>query len=102
MRSSEKKNYLHMLKIVQTSAFKKHLKQCRKRGLDMAALEEVISMLQRREELPEKYRDHALSGDRIGQRDCHIKPDWILIYRIREDVLVLQLLDTGSHSDLSL
>lgn len=91
-----------MLKIAQTSVFKKHLKQCRKRGWDMEALEEVIEILQQRKTLPEKYRDHALSGDRIGQRDCHIKPDWVLIYRIREDVLILQLLDTGSHSDLSL
>lgn len=91
-----------MLEITQTSIFKKHLKQCRKRGWDMSALEDVVGILQREEALPEKYRDHALSGNRIGQRDCHVKPDWVLIYRIREDALILQLLDTGSHSDLSL
>jgi mRNA interferase YafQ len=68
----------------------------------MSALEDVVDTLQREETLPEKYRDYALSGDRIGQRDCHIKPDWVLIYRIRKDALILQLLDTGSHSDLSL
>lgn len=91
-----------MLEIVQTKLFKKHLKQCLRRGWDVSAIDEVVKMLQNRETLPEKYRDHALSGDRVGQRDCHIKPDWVLIYRIREDVLILQLLDTGSHSDLSL
>ena len=89
-----------MLEIVQTNLFKKQLKRCRKRGWDMSALERVVGMLQRQEDLPEAYRDHGLSGDREGQRDCHVKPDWILIYRIREDVLILQLLETGSHSDI--
>ena len=91
-----------MLEIVRTNLFKKQLKQCRKRGWDMDAMQTVVDMLQKGEMLPEKYRDHALSGDRNGQRDCHIKPDWVLIYRIREDVLILQLLETGNHSDLSL
>jgi mRNA interferase YafQ len=91
-----------MLRIAQTNLFKRQMKQCRKRGWDMDAMNKVVSMLQRGETLPEKHRDHALSGDRIGQRDCHVKPDWILIYRVREDVLILQLLETGSHSDLSL
>jgi mRNA interferase YafQ len=91
-----------MLKIAQTNLFKKQLKRCRRRGWDMDAMSEVIGMLQRGETLPEKYQDHTLSGDRIGQRDCHIKPDWVLIYRVREDALILQLLETGSHSDLSL
>jgi mRNA interferase YafQ len=68
----------------------------------MNAIDSVVGMLQREEVLPEACRDHALSGDRIGQRDCHIKPDWILIYRVRRDVLILQLLETGSHTDLSL
>lgn len=102
MQRSKKRINQPMLKIVQTSIFKKHLKQCRRRSWDMTALEDVVGMLQRGETLSEKYRDHALSGDRIDQRDCHVKPDWILIYRIREDALILQLLDTGSHSDLPL
>lgn len=68
----------------------------------MDALDKVVTILQNGEVLPEKHRDHALSGDRAGQRDCHIRPDLILIYRIRKDVLILQLLETGSHSDLSL
>lgn len=90
-----------MLEIVQTRTFKKHLRLCLTRGWDMSTLDEVVSMLHREEALPEKYRDHALSGDRIGQRDCHIEPGWVLIYRIREDVLILQLLDMGSHANLS-
>ncbi|MDR1271966.1 MAG: type II toxin-antitoxin system YafQ family toxin [Clostridiales Family XIII bacterium] len=91
-----------MLRIAQTNLFKKQIKQCRKRGWDMGSMSKVVNMLQKGEALPERHRDHALSGDRTGQRDCHVKPDWILIYRVREDVLVLQLLETGSHSDLSL
>jgi mRNA interferase YafQ len=91
-----------MLKIAQTSLFRRQLKQCRKRRWNMSTLEDVVTMLQKEEPLPERHRDYALSGDRTGQRDCHIKPDWILIYRIRSDALVLQLLETGSHSDLSL
>ena len=66
----------------------------------MSELDRVVEMLQRQEVLPEKYRDHGLSGERAGQRDCLIGPDWVLIYRIRKEVLILQLLETGSHSDL--
>ncbi len=91
-----------MLDIVQTSLFRKQLKRCKKRGLDLSELSQVVGMLQNREKLPTKYRDHALTGDRLGQRDCHINPDWILIYRIREDILILELLETGSHSDLGI
>lgn len=91
-----------MLEIAQTNLFKRQLKKCRKRGWDVSELEEVVALLQQQKELPAKYRDHALSGDRAGQRDCHIKSDWILIYAVRENVLILQLLATGSHADLDL
>jgi len=91
-----------MLRIAQTNTFKRQLKRCRKRGWALNELEKVIYMLQSEQPLPEKYRDHALSGDRAGQRDCHIKPDWVLIYSIRNDVMVLLLLATGTHSDLDL
>lgn len=57
-------------------------------------------MLQRQEVLPARYRDHALTADRAGLRDCHIRPDWVLIYEVREVELVLLLVETGSHSDL--
>jgi mRNA interferase YafQ len=91
-----------MLAIAQTNLFKKQLKQARKRGWNMDDLAAVVELLQREEQLPERYRDHALSGDRAGQRDCHVKPDWVLIYKVRSEVLVLELLETGTHSDLGL
>ena len=83
-----------------TSQFKKDYKLAMKRGLKISLLDEVIALLSRGEELPEKYRDHALIGNWLGHRECHILPDWLLIYRIENDVLVLTLSRTGSHSDL--
>ena len=71
-----------------------------KRGLRIALLEEVVERLAMGEPLPEKNRDHALTGDWVGHRECHIQPDWLLIYRMEGDVLVLTLTRTGSHSDL--
>lgn len=83
-----------------TSQFKKDYKLAMKRGLKISLLDEVIALLSKGEEMPEKYRDHALIGNWLGHRDCHILPDWLLIYRIENDVLVLTLSRTGSHSDL--
>jgi len=91
-----------MLDIVQTTLFNKQLKKCRRRGLDFDEFGKVVGLLQRQQELPPRYHDHALSGNRAGLRDCHIKPDWVLIYEVREAELVLLLVETGSHSDLSL
>jgi mRNA interferase YafQ len=70
------------------------------RGKDIGKLNKVVSMLANGETLPPKYRDHALSGDLAGLRDCHIESDWLLLYYIEHDVLVLTLTDTGTHSDL--
>lgn len=83
-----------------TSRFKKDYKLAIKRGLNIKLLEEVITMLALGETLPEKYKDHPLSGDWVGHRECHILPDWLLIYRVEDDVLVLTLSRTGTHSDL--
>ena len=83
-----------------TSQFKKDYKLAMKRGLSISLPDEVITLLSKGEELPEKYRDHALIGNWLGHRECHILPDWLLIYRIENDVLVLTLSRTGSHSDL--
>lgn len=83
-----------------TSQFKKDYKLAIKRGLKMNLLEEVITTLAMGEPLPECNKDHILTGNWIGHRECHIQPDWLLIYRIDEDVLVLTLTRTGSHSDL--
>lgn len=84
----------------QTGIFRKDLKRAKKRGLDLNLLSEVVDLLQKGETLPEKYKDHMLTGNWIGHRECHIQPDWLLIYRIIEDKLILSLVRTGSHSDL--
>ena len=91
-----------MLDIVISSKCRKDLKRARRRGLDRDAFFAVVEMLRRRETLPVRYRDHALTADRAGLRDCHIRPDWVLIYQIRETELVLVLVETGSHADLGL
>jgi mRNA interferase YafQ len=83
-----------------TTAFKKDYKLAKKRGLKIDLLKDLIASLAMGETLPEKSKDHALSGDWIGHRECHVQPDWLLIYRIEDDVLVLTLTRTGTHSDL--
>ena len=72
----------------------------KKRGLDIRLLDNVIDMLRQGQTLDIKYRDHALTGNYEGYSECHIKPDWLLIYYIENDILTLTLSDTGSHSDL--
>ena len=89
-----------VLHLKQTSQFKKDLRRMVKRGADMKLLDEVVSLLLRQEVLPENYKDHPLTGNWSGYRDCHIEPDWILIYRIEEDSLVLLATRTGTHSDI--
>lgn len=86
--------------IVWTTRFKKDYKLALKRNLNIELLDEIIRALSRGETLPEKNKDHELTGGWTGHRECHIQPDWLLIYRIEDDVLVLTLSRTGSHSDL--
>ena len=86
--------------IVWTTQFKKDYKLALKRHMDIALLDDIIRILSRGEPLPEKNRDQALTGDWVGHRECHILPDWLLVYRIENDVLVLTLARTGTHSDL--
>ena len=83
-----------------TSQFKKEFKLAMKRGLNIDRLETVIATLALEEPLPDKNKDHALTGNWIGHRECHILPDWLLIYRIEEEVLILILARSGTHSDL--
>lgn len=83
-----------------TGKFKKSYKLAKKRGLDISLLEEVISKLQQGESMETKYRDHELKGKFAGFRECHIQPDWLLMYLIEDDILTLTLVDTGSHADL--
>ena len=89
-----------MLSIVISNQFKKDLKLAKKRGLKINHLKEVIDTLANRETLNEKYRDHNLSGEYSGFRECHIEPDWLLIYRVEDRELELFLFRTGSHPDL--
>ncbi len=86
--------------VKNTSAFKKDYKRAKRRGLDIAKLQRVVDLLANGESLPESLRDHALTGNWAHHRECHVAPDWLLIYQICENVLVLELTRTGSHSDL--
>ena len=86
--------------IVWTTQFKKDYKLALKRHMAIELLDNIIRMLSRGETLPEKNKDHPLTGDWVGHRECHILPDWLLVYRIDDDVLVLTLARTGTHSDL--
>ena len=87
-------------KIERTTQFKKDFKLAEKQGLDMSELSEVVRRLADGEDLPKEYLDHELQGKYKGYRECHIEPDWLLIYKITESVLVLSLVRTGSHSRL--
>ncbi len=89
-----------MLDLVTTTQFRKDLKRLRKRGVNMTRLDEVLQTLCAESPLPEKHRDHALVGDCIGFRECHVTPDWLLIYAIDKDRLILTASRTGSHADL--
>ena len=77
-----------------------NIKFMKKRGKDLDKLTVVLKLLQNGEELPAKYKDHALTGNYIGCRECHIEPDWLLVYEIINEELIILLLTTGSHSDL--
>ena len=87
-------------KIKFTSGFKKDLKQAKKQGKDIEKLFDVIEKIAKDETLDERYRDHSLVGNYKGTRECHIEPDFLLIHEKIEEVLVLSLVRTGSHSDL--
>ncbi len=86
--------------LVLSNRFKKDLKQCVKRNLDISKMNVVVEMLLAGKQLPEKYQDHSITGNWIGYRECHIQPDWLLVYHIEDDLLVLTLTRTGTHSDL--
>jgi mRNA interferase YafQ len=89
-----------MFDVKYTTRFKKDYKLLKKRGYDMNKLLDVIDILREGSELPPQYKDHPLHGDYEGHRDCHIEPDWILIYYKNENSLVLSLTRTGTHSDV--
>lgn len=89
-----------MLTIKPTTRFQKDVKRAQRRGYDMSLLADIIRKLASGEALPAKNRDHALSGNYAGCRECHITPDWLLIYEVEEQQLFLYLTRTGTHSDL--
>ena len=89
-----------MLTIRYETSFKKDFKRIIKRGYDIKLFEEVVGLLANRKTLPDKYRDHRLSDNYSDFRECHITPDWLLIYKIDDEELILYLTRTGTHSDL--
>lgn len=89
-----------MLEIIPSNQFKKDLKLAKKRGLNLSLLRDVINTLAQHQKLEAKYRDHSLTGEYRNFRECHIQPDWLLVYRIDNDALSLFLFRTGTHSDL--
>lgn len=89
-----------MLTIKYQSAFKKDYKCIQKRGYDLSLLEDVITKLAEQKQLEPARQDHALSGNWKGFRECHIAPDWLLIYQVRENELLLVLTLTGTHAEL--
>ena len=88
------------LDVVLSNRFKKDLKLAKKCGYDLDLLDEVVTTLSTNQSLDEKYHDHPLSGDYAGFRECHIQPDWLLVYRIDHEEAFLLLSRTGTHSDL--
>ena len=89
-----------MLTIKYHTLFKKDFKRIKKRGYDISRLEKIVELLANEVPLPEQFKDHNLSGNYHGFRECHIAPDWLLIYQVNNNELVLVLSRTGSHSDL--
>ena len=86
--------------VKRSPRFERDLKKAEKRGLDINEVEALIVKLSKGEQLEPKYKDHALHGDRKGYRECHINPDWLLVYKRYENELILLLYRTGMHSDL--
>ena len=91
-----------MLRIEFTRQFKKDYKLALKRGCNPVELQKVLTYLSAEQELPPQYKDHLLKNSRNyqGMRECHIEPDWLLIYKIQDELLILKLIRTGIHSDL--
>lgn len=91
-----------MYKIQFTSKMKKDVKRMKKRGRDISKLTSVLSILASgaHAHLPERFHDHQLSGNMSDFRECHIEPDWLLVYRLEDDELILIATETGTHADL--
>ena len=88
------------MKFETTGQYRKDIKRIKKQGLDLSLLDDVVHVLLKGEMLDPKYKDHALQGNYVGHRECHIKPDWLLIYAINKGELILTATRAGSHSEL--
>ena len=91
---------ISLLTVKYSNLFKKDYKLMKKRGRNMKLLQEVVEILANNKALPVKYKDHILLGNFSGYRECHIQPDWLLIYKIDKNELILTAFRTGTHSDL--
>ena len=89
-----------MYHVDYTKTFKKGLKRCEKRGLNLLKIFDAIKHLEASGSLPSSYRPHKLKGNRDGQWECHIEPDWLMIWEQNDDIFTLLFLETGTHSDL--
>jgi mRNA interferase YafQ len=87
-------------KIIPSKRFEKDMKRCQKRGYNMQLIKDAILLLAETGTLPSEYKPHLLHGDRKGQWECHIQPDWLLIWEQHDQELILVMLNTGTHSDL--
>jgi mRNA interferase YafQ len=89
-----------MLKISYTNQFLKDLELMKRRNLPKSELDEIVKLLSEEKPLLPKHKDHALKGNYVGFRECHIRPDWLLVYKKNKQILTLVLVRTGTHSDL--
>ena len=87
-------------RVIPTTKFNKDLKRMQRRGYDLEKIKEVIKLLSLGNPLPINYHDHQLTGNYAGKRECHVLPDWLMVYEIDGNNLILLLLRTGTHSDL--
>ncbi len=87
-------------KLIYTGEFKRNVKKCVKRGYDLTLLQNVISILQMKGELPKEYSPHKLMGNYKGYWECHVMPDWLLLWKQNDKELILTLYKTGTHSDI--
>lgn len=88
-----------MLDVYFSGKFRRDYKRIQKQGKDVNRLLKIVDILAAEQPLAPKYRDHVMTGDFIGHRECHIEPDWLLVYKVEQDALLLTLTRTGSHSD---
>lgn len=89
-----------MYSIDYTNRFKKDLKRCVKRGLDISKIMNAVKILELKGELPKEYKPHKLTGNRMGQWECHIQPDWLMVWEQNDECLTLLFIQTGTHSDI--